>query len=223
MATEGEHGRIIARAAKTALTPLGFWRKGRSRLWLTDRGFWLSVVEFQPSAFRKGSYLNVAAHWLWGVHDFLSYDYGVPQVRSFIQFADPESFAPAAAQQAADATEASEQLRVQFATVPAAAAILSELERTYAQDGRGGTWPAFNAAMAEALSGDTASAVALFQCAISTFEGWHPEIAEPIRELLAAVEDRERFLDMVDARMNKNRERFGLAPIKNPWSSHARG
>ena len=39
---------------------MGFWRKGRSRMWLADRDFWLGVVEFQPSGFRKGTYLNVA-------------------------------------------------------------------------------------------------------------------------------------------------------------------
>jgi len=27
------------------------------------------VVEFQPSGFSKGSYLNVAAHWLWQIDD----------------------------------------------------------------------------------------------------------------------------------------------------------
>jgi hypothetical protein len=55
----GTHDRIIADAAKAALGPLGFKRKGRSRTWLADHGWWLTVVEFQPSAWSKGSYLNV--------------------------------------------------------------------------------------------------------------------------------------------------------------------
>jgi hypothetical protein len=60
---EPEHSsQIIAAAARRALAPVGFWRKGRSRVWLSDHGFWLTVVEFQPSGFGKGSYLNVAAH-----------------------------------------------------------------------------------------------------------------------------------------------------------------
>ncbi len=66
MAQTNEHGRIIAAVAKSALAPLGFRRKGASRVWLADHGFWLDVVEFQPSGFSKGSYCNVAVHWLWG-------------------------------------------------------------------------------------------------------------------------------------------------------------
>lgn len=60
----GPHDKIIAEAAKAALRSLGFQRKGRSRTWLADHGWWLTIVEFQPSAWSKGSYLNVAAHWL---------------------------------------------------------------------------------------------------------------------------------------------------------------
>jgi hypothetical protein len=33
------------------------------------------VVEFPPSGWAKGSYLNVAAHWLWIEQDYLSFDY----------------------------------------------------------------------------------------------------------------------------------------------------
>ncbi|TGQ53638.1 DUF4304 domain-containing protein [Mesorhizobium sp. M1C.F.Ca.ET.193.01.1.1] len=61
---DSEHGRIIASQAKIALQPAGFRRNGRSRVWIADRGFWLSVVEFQPSSWSKGTYLNVAVHWL---------------------------------------------------------------------------------------------------------------------------------------------------------------
>jgi hypothetical protein len=56
VSTSDEHGRIIATAAKETLGPLGFYRKGRSRVWLCDHGFWLGVVEFQPSGFAKGGH-----------------------------------------------------------------------------------------------------------------------------------------------------------------------
>ena len=35
----GPHDRIIADAAKAALGPLGFRRKGRSRVWLADHAW----------------------------------------------------------------------------------------------------------------------------------------------------------------------------------------
>src|SRR5688572_1964676 len=72
----GAHDKIIATAAKTMLQPLGLRRKGQSRLWIGDHGWWLAVVEFQPSGFSKGSYLNVAAHWLWSDKGYISFDLG---------------------------------------------------------------------------------------------------------------------------------------------------
>jgi hypothetical protein len=59
MAKADEHARLIATAAKAALQPLGFVRRGRSRFWFADQGFWIIFAEFQPSGWSKGSYLNM--------------------------------------------------------------------------------------------------------------------------------------------------------------------
>jgi hypothetical protein len=67
MAQTNEHGRIIAAAAKAALLPLGCKRKGQSRLWYSDQRFWVITVEFQPSGWSKGCYLNVGVKWLWNL------------------------------------------------------------------------------------------------------------------------------------------------------------
>ena len=61
MSADSQHNRIIARAAKRRLEPLGCLQKGRSRTWIDDHGWWIGVVEFQPSGWSKGSYLNVGA------------------------------------------------------------------------------------------------------------------------------------------------------------------
>jgi hypothetical protein len=66
----------IAEAAKRRLRPIGFLRKGRSRIWLSDHGWWVAVAEFQAGGWKKGSYLNVAAHWLWSSSGHISFDYG---------------------------------------------------------------------------------------------------------------------------------------------------
>ena len=84
-----------------ALQPLGFRRKGQSRLWGGDHGWWLAVVEFQPSGFRKGSYLNVAAHWLWSDGGYISFDLGSgadggSRVAEFEEYDSNEQFEAAA-------------------------------------------------------------------------------------------------------------------------------
>ena len=48
MAVELPHSKLITSAARDVLRPLGLRRRGRSRVWLDDRGWWLGVVEFQP-------------------------------------------------------------------------------------------------------------------------------------------------------------------------------
>src|SRR5205809_345161 len=102
---------MLADAARKTLVPLGFWRKERSRVWLADRDFWLAVVEFQPSGFSKGTYLHVAAHWLWhALPGVRSFDYlSVCQGR-FSEFVRAQQFVPAAERLAEDAAAQSRDL-----------------------------------------------------------------------------------------------------------------
>lgn len=43
--------KLLADAGKAHLAPIGCRRIGRSRTWISDHGYWLIVVEFQPSGF----------------------------------------------------------------------------------------------------------------------------------------------------------------------------
>lgn len=65
------HDRIIAEAAKAGLSALGVTRKGRSRTWIDDHGWWLINIEFQPSSHARGCYLNIGEQHLWVVRNHL--------------------------------------------------------------------------------------------------------------------------------------------------------
>lgn len=71
--------RIITSAARESLKSLGLARRGRSRLWIDDHGWWLGVVEFTPPR-TAGSGLHVGAMWLW--HDVDHLAFHVDAVRS---------------------------------------------------------------------------------------------------------------------------------------------
>src|SRR5580700_11911049 len=58
------HNKLIAATAKKALIPLGVRQQRNSRIWYDDHGWWAIVVEFQPSSWDRGSYLNVALSWM---------------------------------------------------------------------------------------------------------------------------------------------------------------
>lgn len=87
MSTEVNHNKIIAQAAREVLKPIGMFQKGQSRIWIDDNDWFLIVVEFQPSGWDKGSYLNVGIHYLWSNKDYISFDYGYRE-NEFVKFGD---------------------------------------------------------------------------------------------------------------------------------------
>lgn len=60
-----EVDKLIIKAAREILKPMGLFQKGSSRIWIDDNNWFLIVVEFQPSAWSQGAYLNVDVSFLW--------------------------------------------------------------------------------------------------------------------------------------------------------------
>lgn len=83
------HNKLITQAARTVLKPQGLFQKGSSRIWIDDNEWFLTVVEFQASAWGRGSYLNVGIHYLWSDQSYLSFDYGSRE-NEFVEFQDSE-------------------------------------------------------------------------------------------------------------------------------------
>lgn len=75
-----QHNKIINAAAKKILAPEGLFRVGSSRRWIDDNGYFVIQVEFQPSAYDRGSYLNVGISFLWeaskGLNETLAFIIG---------------------------------------------------------------------------------------------------------------------------------------------------
>jgi hypothetical protein len=153
MAKVNEHGKIIATAAKAALQPLGLKRKGKSRVWYADQRFWIIAVEFQPSGWSKGSYLNVSIKWLW--HSGAGYDFSERPV-DFIPFENAEQFAPLVEGMAARAAQEVGAWQNRFKTF---ADICQYLVAQAKRDG----WPICNAAIATGLAGDEDTSRRYFQ------------------------------------------------------------
>jgi hypothetical protein len=71
-----DHNKIILAVAKQALSSLGLQRVGKSRVWYDDHGWWAIVVEFQPSSWGRGSYLNVGLSWMLYEQSHWAFDIG---------------------------------------------------------------------------------------------------------------------------------------------------
>ena len=129
MTVQHQHTKLPNAAAREMLRPLGVVQKGRSRTWLDDHGWWLGVIEFQPSSWSRGSYLNVGVNWLWDPKDHLSFDFGhrvdMPGEGEYIEHENEEQFSPLARKLAMVTAEQVRHYRDVFPTLEAAAAILS--------------------------------------------------------------------------------------------------
>ncbi len=86
-----DHNKIINEVASEVLKPQGLLRKGKSRTWMDDNGWFTTVVEFQPSGFSKGTYLNVGISFNWYKKDSLSFDYGSRE-SEFVLADNPDVF-----------------------------------------------------------------------------------------------------------------------------------
>ena len=164
----GSHDTIIAQTAKAALAPLGFRRKGRSRTWLADHGWWLTVIEFQPSAWSKGSYLNVATHWLWSDMGSLSFDFG-GRVTEFVEYVSDAQFAPAIARLAENASHEAQRLAQMYSSLSGTARVLLHEARTSpAQTPGHPGWMAYHAGVAAGLVGRAEDAGEMFGLILSS-------------------------------------------------------
>lgn len=91
MPASSPHNKIIRSIAGAKLRPMGIQQKGRSRFWYDDRRWHAISIEFQPSGFEKGSYLNVAISWVWYPKDHWSFD--LPHLpRPWVGFQNEEQF-----------------------------------------------------------------------------------------------------------------------------------
>lgn len=88
--SEQDHNKLITRSARVVLRPEGLFQKGSSRIWVDDNGWYLVVVEFQPSSWDKGSYLNVGINYLWEKRDYLAFEYG-HRVGSFVRYSGDDA------------------------------------------------------------------------------------------------------------------------------------
>lgn len=89
-----EHEKIINKIAKIVLEPEGIFRVGSSRIRIDDNGWFFIVIEFQPSNYSKGTYLNVGINFLWestpALNEILSFNYGGRVGYDFAEYSDAE-------------------------------------------------------------------------------------------------------------------------------------
>jgi hypothetical protein len=208
-----DHNRLLTSAAKAELLPLGCVQKGRSRTWLDDHVWWVGVVEFQPSAWAKGSYLNVGVCWLWYEKDHFSFDAAVgaygSRVESFHEFDGTDAFTEAARVLAQRARDEVLALRGELSSLSRTADFLES--RSVEKN----VWGYYHAGVAAGLVGNFDAAIGHFEKVQSEkldFD-WVHQLKRRTAELQQAAADKVRFDSEIVSIVRRTRELLRLPDI----------
>jgi len=216
MAISGPHEAILRAAAKANLVPLGMRQKGRSRTWLGDHGWWLAVVEFQPSSWSKGSYLNVACMWLWHPQNHISLNV-CERVGSYAEFKDEESFRPAAEDLARLAAEGTLKNEQRFQSIDAAFQYLEALAA-----GSQNPWDHYHPMMAALACRRVERANDHLNrlLALSPHADWCRDLQAHSKRIIAAAARIENPESVVAEQVALARAQLALEPTRIlPWST----
>ena len=213
---------LLNAGAREVLRPMGLVRKGRSRTWWDDHGWWLVTVEFQPSGFAKGSYLNVGVSWLWVAEpqSSVSYDMGHRVPGPGGTFESEDQWGAVVGELVRRAAEEVVRYRQLVPDLDAAARECVRLERERVElmrsnHGRQATasWTTWHAAVASGLAGDVGSAMRYFDAVAQSPA--EPEYWLPVRARAAAWADLVRgdhgaFMEVVRRHTEQQRQALKL-------------
>ncbi|MFJ4989790.1 hypothetical protein ACIP9H_39065 [Streptomyces sp. NPDC088732] len=200
--------RIITSAARESLKPLGLTRRGRSRLWIDDHGWWLGVAEFTPSRI-AGSGLHVGAMWLWHDVDHLAFHVDAVRVGSEL-FRTPHQFTPLALELNRQAAAHVTALRERFPALPDVARYL--MSRPVRP---GYFWDSFDAGIAAALVGVPDTARDHFERVLreDPLAPWMVQAQEKASELHAIAADHDAMTAWVTQAVDSCRNKLNLDPV----------
>lgn len=212
------HEKIIADTGRRILVPEGLFRKGSSRILLEDHGFYLIQVEFQPSAYAKGAYLNVGVSFLFqytdGLNETLPYHIG-GRIAEFIEYRDDESFRKEMEQYAEKAMEKVREFR-ELESFEAAGEVLQKQIQNKGTDRF--CWEMYELAMLNFLSGDWEEGNSMLAVTMDALNRnyvwgrhttpWLAEVYDICENCLTQCETRESAQKMVEDMINKRRAYF---------------
>lgn len=86
-----QHDKLINAAAKKVLSPQGLFRRGTSRTWVDDNGYFVIFVSFGASNWSQSARLGVGIDFLWkydsgGPGASFSYSYGHNSIEDFFEY-----------------------------------------------------------------------------------------------------------------------------------------
>ncbi len=211
-----DHNKLIAQKAKQALKPLGFIRSLKSRIWYKDNGWWAIVVEFQPSSFSRGTYVNVSVtHFL---YESAGWSFHVPhRLNEFASAEDDLDFDEKVEAMANGAASLSKSLLEKYSTI-------DTFIEWYSNDDRRWIWEEYYSGIFKSFVGDYAGAKEHFQIIEKNdYEyTWEKAVKYRAIELLALLTDEKSYRSCIKGIVLRTRNIMVLEDYKKddldlPW------
>jgi hypothetical protein len=195
---------LIAAAAKEAFSPLGLKRDGKSRIWYDDHGWWCIVIEFQPSSWSRGTYLNIGVSWLLFEKAHWTFDVGHRE-QGFSPARAEQQFTDALSRIVAHAVERVRDYRESFATIQSA-------HRHYQSTELHSHWDYYHAALIAALAGEHSAARKHFEWLLAQPRPypWQHGLYYRALDLVRLLDSRRQFLDSVTGIVHRTRTQLLL-------------
>ena len=199
-----DHNKLIAAAARDALSPIGLKRAGKSRIWYDDHGWWCIVVEFQPSSWSKGTYLNVGVSWLLFEKGHWTFDVGHRE-RGFSPARAEQQFTNALSHIVSHAGQRVRDYRETFGTIQSAHRHYQFIELL-------SEWDYYHAAVIAALAGEFSTAHRHFDYLLSQPRQyqWQHGLYYRVLDLNRLLDARRSFLDSVVGIVHRTRTQLLL-------------
>jgi hypothetical protein len=204
--TKPDHNKIINAAAKKVLKPLGLVRDGGSRVWHDDHGWWMTKVEFQPSGWSKGSYLNVGVCWLLYEGNSNAFNVGHRVDVPFAEFTEGSDFEREMTVFASRASDEVLRYRDVFSTLHKAADYYRNKQSTF-------IWDKYFSGVILGLCDEIAEARRFLGAVVSeaTSPLWQRALAQRATDLMALLSDRSAFRSSVTGIVLRTRS-IGVLP-----------
>jgi hypothetical protein len=210
------HSKIINQIAKEYLLPLGIIQKGKSRLWIDDNKWWIILLEFQPSDWGRGTYLNIGAHWLWHEKEYYSFDYG-GRINPFVKYSNDLQFEEEFRIMINKLVNELMKYRSRFQNIHKVADILKSQNNL-------ASWNGFHAGIACGLDGQIPTAKKLLndvlqedsfiQVKNKRYElVWHVKMKERAQYLINLLESPKKYIQVINDSILNSRKLYKLQEI----------
>jgi hypothetical protein len=172
------------------------------------------LVEFQPSGFGKGSYLNIAASWLWYPDSDSQFDY-VRRASGLVPFQSLEQFQPEAERLTKLAAAEAAKLDKKFTSLEDIANHLREQTKDPRLSQN--PWTLYHAAIVAALTEDRKFSLKCFSDLANqkAQTDWHKKMQDEAAVLAKLVPESERFRTAILANIAETRARLRLPPLSD--------